>query len=57
MIWGSPYCTALQSVGEDVTQELDRIEAEARLGIDILRLLLVRFPNNARLTGLFATLK
>jgi len=39
-----------------LNQKLDQIEAEARWGISASQLLLVRFPNNASLIGLFTTL-
>ncbi len=51
-----PIPSEIQTLINQLNQELDQIEAEARRGIDISRLLLVRFPNNARLNGLFATL-
>jgi len=51
-----PIPLEIQALINQLNQELDQIEAEARLGIDVAQLLLVRFPNNARLTGLFASL-
>lgn len=51
-----PIPLEIQALINQLNQELDQIEAEARLGIDVARLLLVRFPNNARLTSLFASL-
>lgn len=46
----------IQALIDQLNQELDQIEVEARRGIDVSRLLLVRFHDNGRLTGLFATL-
>jgi hypothetical protein len=39
---------------EQLTDELDRIEQQANLGLALASQLLQRFPNNARLVGLSA---
>jgi len=41
---------------EQLTEELDRIERQANEGLVIVSQFLERFPNNARLVGLSATL-
>ena len=51
-----PIPSEIQALIDQLNQELDQIEVEARRGIDVSRLLLVRFHDNGRLTGLFATL-
>lgn len=44
------------SLVEQLTEELDRIEQQANMGLNIASQLLERFPDNTRLIGLSANL-
>ena len=45
----------INSIVENLNRELDEIEQEAIEGQDIARMILDKFPNNARLVQFFAT--
>lgn len=51
-----PISSEIQALINLLNQELDQIEREADEGINIVRLLLSRFPDNVNLINLLATL-